>query len=297
MINQQIGSTISALRRKQGLTQEQLADKLGVTNRSISRWENGVTAPDISMLQDLSRILNVSVGQLITGQADNSGDRTQACVQMTLELACRQREALRKKLNLRFGLALFWLLGGLLLPPISRMPQVLFCLCILLSGGFFLAAFWEVNKIPKVTKDSASVLSENTADLRMRSPQEMILFTQKCQKDPNNLQKKAFSRLCEELTDEEYAQFSFIAESCSFDGAPGPWHIAAMITNRRILLCGEMVRGRMMSQLVINEFPRKHLTKYALTRNALILQFPTQTLRLDGPSMDAVYQGLMALVP
>lgn len=297
MINQQIGSTIADLRRKRGLTQEQLAEKLGVTNRSISRWENGVTAPDISMLQDLSRFLDVPVSQLITGQADDSPDRTQACVQMTLELACRERNELRRKLNLRFGLGLFWLLCALLLPPISQMPQVLFWLCILLSAGFLLAAFLEINRIPAVSDHSVSVLSNNAANLRMRSSQEMILFSQKFQKAPNERQKKGFSRICEELIDGEYTQFAFTAESCAYDGAPGPWHMAAVITDRRILLCGETIRGRMMTQLVIDAFPRKSLTKYKLAGNTLILRFPEQVIRLQGPSMDAVYRELMKIIP
>ena len=297
MINQQIGSTISTLRRKQGLTQEQLAEKLGVTNRSISRWENGVTAPDISMLQDLSKILDITVGELITGQTKDFEDRTQACVHTALELAYRQRDALRKKLNLRFGLGLIWLLCAMLLPPISRMPQVLFFLCILLSGLFLLAAFLELNAVPRLTKNTASVLSKDTSSLRIHSPQEMILLTQKFQKMPNDIQKKAFSRISEELVVGEYAQFAFIAESCAYESGPGPWHIAAVITDRRILLCGETIRGRMMTQLVIDAFPRKALTKYKLAGNTLILRFPEQVIRLQGPSMDAVYRELMKIIP
>lgn len=43
MINQRIGSFIATLRKEQGLTQEQFAEKLGTTNRSVSRWETGVS--------------------------------------------------------------------------------------------------------------------------------------------------------------------------------------------------------------------------------------------------------------
>ena len=43
MINRRIGSFIAALRKEQHLTQEQFAEKLGVSNRSVSRWENGVS--------------------------------------------------------------------------------------------------------------------------------------------------------------------------------------------------------------------------------------------------------------
>ena len=46
-----IGKFIAELRRKNGLTQEALGEKLGVTNKTISRWENGNYMPDIEMLQ------------------------------------------------------------------------------------------------------------------------------------------------------------------------------------------------------------------------------------------------------
>ena len=125
----------------------------------------------------------------------------------------------------------------------------------------------------------------------------MILLTQKFQKMPNDIQKKAFSRISEELVSGEYVQFAFIAESCAYESGPGPWHITAVITDRRILLCGETIRGRMITQLVIDAFPRKALTKYKLAGNTLILRFPEQEIRLQGPSMDAVYREFMKIIP
>lgn len=62
-----IGKFISELRRAQGLTQEQLAEKMGVTNKSISRWETGQTLPDISLLIQLSEILNITLPELLKG--------------------------------------------------------------------------------------------------------------------------------------------------------------------------------------------------------------------------------------
>lgn len=49
-----IGKFIAALRKDKGLTQEQLGEKLGVTNKTISRWENGNYMPDVEMLSLLS---------------------------------------------------------------------------------------------------------------------------------------------------------------------------------------------------------------------------------------------------
>lgn len=62
------GNFIAAMRKYQGLTQEALGEKLGVTNRTISRWETGVYMPDIDKLQELASILGVSVNELLSGE-------------------------------------------------------------------------------------------------------------------------------------------------------------------------------------------------------------------------------------
>lgn len=63
-----IGKYIALLRRKNNMTQEQLAESLGVTNKSVSRWENGQSLPDISVLLELSEILNTTLLELIKGR-------------------------------------------------------------------------------------------------------------------------------------------------------------------------------------------------------------------------------------
>ena len=55
-----IGNFILNCRKEKGLTQEQLAEKLGVTSKSISRWENGNTMPDYSLLKDLCNELDIN---------------------------------------------------------------------------------------------------------------------------------------------------------------------------------------------------------------------------------------------
>lgn len=60
-----LSSNISALRKKHGLTQEGLADKLGITFQAVSKWENGLSSPDIQLLPELSAIFRVSVDELL----------------------------------------------------------------------------------------------------------------------------------------------------------------------------------------------------------------------------------------
>lgn len=63
-----IGKFIAALRKEKGLTQEQLGEKLGVTNKTISRWENGNYMPDVEMLTLLSKEFGASINELISGE-------------------------------------------------------------------------------------------------------------------------------------------------------------------------------------------------------------------------------------
>ena len=56
-----IGTNIRALRRKHHITQEQLAEKLGVSYQSVSRWENDTCYPDMELLPALARIFSVSI--------------------------------------------------------------------------------------------------------------------------------------------------------------------------------------------------------------------------------------------
>ena len=68
MGNKKIGSFIAERRKKKGLTQEELGEKLGVSNKTISRWENGNYMPDLSLLEPLSKELEISFNELLAGE-------------------------------------------------------------------------------------------------------------------------------------------------------------------------------------------------------------------------------------
>lgn len=62
-----LGKTISTLRKKNNMTQEELAGKLGVSAQAVSKWENDASCPDIYILPKLSQLLGVSVDSLLSG--------------------------------------------------------------------------------------------------------------------------------------------------------------------------------------------------------------------------------------
>ena len=68
MNQEKIGKYISKKRKELKITQEQLAEKLGVTDRSVSRWENGKSMPDVSLFKQLCEVLSITLDELLCGE-------------------------------------------------------------------------------------------------------------------------------------------------------------------------------------------------------------------------------------
>lgn len=68
MDQEKIGRFIREIRKKNKLTQNDLAKKLGVTYQAVSKWENGKNIPDISLLKEMSKIFNVDINELLEGE-------------------------------------------------------------------------------------------------------------------------------------------------------------------------------------------------------------------------------------
>ena len=64
----QIGKFIATLRKEQGLTQEQLGEKIGVTNKTVSRWETGTYLPPADALLSMSMLFDVSINEILSGK-------------------------------------------------------------------------------------------------------------------------------------------------------------------------------------------------------------------------------------
>ena len=105
-MNQLITGKFIALKRKQkNLTQEQLAEKLGVSNKTISKWETGKCMPDYSIVKSLCEELEVTVAELMDGEiSDEKSVRTYDDEQI-LDLLRRTQE-LEKQKNMLYGIML-----------------------------------------------------------------------------------------------------------------------------------------------------------------------------------------------
>ena len=68
MNQQKVGQFLKQLRNEKSITQAQLAEMLGISNRSISRWENGTTMPDFDLLIQIAKYYDVEIGEILDGE-------------------------------------------------------------------------------------------------------------------------------------------------------------------------------------------------------------------------------------
>ena len=100
-----IGKFIAEKRRERGLTQAQLAEKLMITDRAVSKWENGKAMPDSSLMLDLCRHLKITVNDLRCGEVVSMENYNEKLEKQLLEVI-KQKEEADKRL-----LALEWVVG------------------------------------------------------------------------------------------------------------------------------------------------------------------------------------------
>ena len=99
MDQMKIGKFIALCRKEKQLTQKQLAEKLNLTDRAISKWENGKSMPDSSIMLDLCQALNISVNELLCGEKIETQDYNKIAEENLLALA-KKEELQNKKLLL-----------------------------------------------------------------------------------------------------------------------------------------------------------------------------------------------------
>ena len=92
-----IGKFIAECRKKNNLTQMQLAEKLNITDRAISKWENGKAMPDSSIMLDLCNELKISVNELLSGEMIEMKEYDKKTEELLIKLA-KQDEIKNKKL-------------------------------------------------------------------------------------------------------------------------------------------------------------------------------------------------------
>lgn len=91
-----VGAFLKELRKEHNLSQEQLADKFNVSSRSISRWENGNTMPDISIMIELADFYDIDIRDLLRGE--RKSEKMEENLKETLEMVAEYTEADKAKI-------------------------------------------------------------------------------------------------------------------------------------------------------------------------------------------------------
>lgn len=92
---EKIGKFIASSRKKQNLTQEQLAEQLGITKNAVSKWERGLCLMDMSLLEPLSKILKVTVNEILAGEKIERNDLPQKADENIINIAKKEVENLK----------------------------------------------------------------------------------------------------------------------------------------------------------------------------------------------------------
>lgn len=122
MSPQETGAFIAKLRKESGITQQELAERLNVTAKAVSRWETGKGYPDVTILPEISNIFNVSVNELLNGDRLSKEEAVEV-VEKTVLTVCHQAKA-DKRRNLR------------LLITVCIISVIIFCmLCVSIFLG------------------------------------------------------------------------------------------------------------------------------------------------------------------
>ena len=93
-----IGKFIAERRKEKNLTQMQLAEKLSITDKAISKWERGITMPDSSLMLELCDILDITVNDLLNGEIINVDEQKKKTEELLIEMTRREND-LKKKLH------------------------------------------------------------------------------------------------------------------------------------------------------------------------------------------------------
>ncbi|MBD5083403.1 MAG: helix-turn-helix transcriptional regulator [Clostridiales bacterium] len=97
MNNEKIGKFIAECRKEKCFTQFQLAEMLNITDRAVSKWETGRSMPDVSIMLELCKVLNISVNELLNGERLNMNEYNEKAEKLLIEMA-RKEEKNNKKM-------------------------------------------------------------------------------------------------------------------------------------------------------------------------------------------------------
>lgn len=119
-----IGRFIAERRRAVSLTQAQLAEKLGITDRAVSKWENGRSLPDSSIMLELCEILKINVNELLSGEVIAVDNYKEELEKQIITMIKEKEKGDKRLLSLEMLIGIFSIIIG--------------------CGGVFVASFFEI---------------------------------------------------------------------------------------------------------------------------------------------------------
>ena len=110
---QKIGRFLTELRKSHNLTQEELGEKLGVTNKTVSRWENGNYLPPVEILQLLSNLYGVSINELLYGERLNTVQYKESAEEYIVGDLLKKRNEAKKRIALSIIISVMTIISAL----------------------------------------------------------------------------------------------------------------------------------------------------------------------------------------
>lgn len=148
-----IGKFISTKRKEKNITQSELAEMLNITDRAISKWENGICLPDANNIIELCKILDITVNDLFSGEVVDMKDNEKRLEENLIELVRAKEESDKRLLHLEVLIVILGctiLFGSIMVADIFKMDN-LYKVVIIVGGTimFFVSNFYAL-KIEQV---------------------------------------------------------------------------------------------------------------------------------------------------
>ena len=166
MDQKKTGSFLRELRKEKQLTQEQLAERFGVTSRSVSRWETGSNMPDLSILVELADFYDVDIRDIIDGErkGEDMNKEEKERLQLVADYAETEKNTLLMRLRIFSIVGLVSLIAGLVMLVISRdnnLPVYDYLMGTLMGvaiGALLVAVFYSTGALENMRKRKRTLM-------------------------------------------------------------------------------------------------------------------------------------------
>lgn len=166
MDQKKVGSFLRELRKEKQLTQEQLAERFGVTNRSVSRWETGSNMPDLSILVELADFYDIDIRDIIDGErkGEDMNKEEKERLQLVADYAETEKNTLLMRLRIFSIVGLVSLIAGLVMLVLggdNNLPVYDYLMGTLMGvsiGALLVAVFYSTGALENMRKRKRTLM-------------------------------------------------------------------------------------------------------------------------------------------